>query len=144
MKNIRSKMKALEWTQHFPIITLWELSVAMDTKVPIRSGPKPNAAFPPTNYIDIDSLYIISVVHTPQLTFHGVEVNIQAAGFACIRLLIFLTFRLCLLVECEVLIYTSYFWNIRLMMVANIYFFLLWFNVPVVQLKYRYDWPTGC
>ena len=30
-----------------PIITLWELSVAMDTRVPIRSGPKPNAAFPP-------------------------------------------------------------------------------------------------
>ena len=47
MKKIRSKIKALEWTQHFPIITLWELSVAMDTRVPIRSGPKPNAAFPP-------------------------------------------------------------------------------------------------
>ena len=31
----------------FPIITLWELSVAMDTRVAIRSGPKPNAAFPP-------------------------------------------------------------------------------------------------
>ena len=35
MKKIRSKMKALERTQHFPIITLWELSVAMDTRVPI-------------------------------------------------------------------------------------------------------------
>ena len=45
----------------------------------------------------------LTVVHTPQLTFHDLEVNIQAAGFACIRLLIFLTFRLCLLVECEVL-----------------------------------------
>ena len=44
-----------------------------------------------------------TVVHTPQLTFHGLEVNIQTAGFACIRLWIFLTFRLCLLVECEVL-----------------------------------------
>ena len=31
----------------FPIITLWELSVAMDTRVPIRSGQNPNAAFPP-------------------------------------------------------------------------------------------------
>ena len=31
----------------FPIITLWELSAAMDTRVPIRSDPKPNAAFPP-------------------------------------------------------------------------------------------------
>ena len=48
MKKIRSKMKALEWSQHFPIITLWELSVAMDTRVLIRSGPKPNASFPPT------------------------------------------------------------------------------------------------
>ena len=48
MKKIRSKMKALEWSQHLPIITLWELSVAMDTRVPIRSGPKPNAAFPPS------------------------------------------------------------------------------------------------
>ena len=47
MKKIRSKMKALEWSQHFPNITLWELSVAMDTRVPIRSGPKPNEAFPP-------------------------------------------------------------------------------------------------
>ena len=42
-KNL-SKMKELEWSQGFPIITLWELSVAMETKVLIRSGPKPNAA----------------------------------------------------------------------------------------------------
>ena len=32
----------------FPIITLWELSVAMDTRVLIRSCPKHNAIFPPT------------------------------------------------------------------------------------------------
>ena len=32
-------------TRFSPIITLWDLSVAMDTRVPIRSGPKPNAAF---------------------------------------------------------------------------------------------------
>ena len=31
----------------FPIITQWELSVAMETRVLIRSGPKPNATFPP-------------------------------------------------------------------------------------------------
>ena len=31
----------------FPIVSLWELSVAMETRVPIRPGPKPNAAFPP-------------------------------------------------------------------------------------------------
>ena len=47
MKKIRSNMKALECSQHFPIITLWELVVAIDTRVPIRSSPKPNVAFPP-------------------------------------------------------------------------------------------------
>ena len=35
------------FTTFSPIITLWELSVAMDTRLLIRSGPKPNAAFPP-------------------------------------------------------------------------------------------------
>ena len=30
----------------FPIVSLWELSVAMETRVPIRPGPKPNATFP--------------------------------------------------------------------------------------------------
>ena len=28
------------------IITLWELSVAMETRVPVRSGQKPNAVNP--------------------------------------------------------------------------------------------------
>ena len=31
----------------FPIVSLWELSVAMETRVLIRSGPKPNTTFPP-------------------------------------------------------------------------------------------------
>ena len=31
----------------FPIITLWELSVAMETRVLILSGSKPTEAFPP-------------------------------------------------------------------------------------------------
>ena len=30
-------MKELEWSQSFPITTLWELSVAMETRVLIRS-----------------------------------------------------------------------------------------------------------
>ena len=30
----------------FPIISQWELSVAMETRVFIRSAPKPYAAFP--------------------------------------------------------------------------------------------------
>ena len=45
MKKIRSKMKVLEWSQAVPIITLWELFVAMETRVSIRSGQKPIAAF---------------------------------------------------------------------------------------------------
>ena len=50
MKKIRSKMKALESKSGhniFPIITLWELFVAMETRVPILPGPKPNAINPP-------------------------------------------------------------------------------------------------
>ena len=35
-------------TTFLTIITPWELSVAMDNRVQIRSGPKPNASFPPT------------------------------------------------------------------------------------------------
>ena len=40
MKKIRPKIKLLE-------CSLWEISVAMETRVLIRSGPKPNAAFTP-------------------------------------------------------------------------------------------------
>ena len=31
----------------FPIVSLWELSVAMEARVLIRPGPKPNTTFPP-------------------------------------------------------------------------------------------------
>ena len=31
----------------FPIVSLWELSVAMETRILIRPGPKPNTTFPP-------------------------------------------------------------------------------------------------
>ena len=31
----------------FPIVSLWELSFAMETRVLIRPGPKPNTTFPP-------------------------------------------------------------------------------------------------
>ena len=43
-------MEELECSQDFPIITLWELSVAMETRVLIQSGPKPNAANPPPQW----------------------------------------------------------------------------------------------
>ena len=35
-------------TTFSPIITLWELFVAMETRVPILPGPKPNAINPPS------------------------------------------------------------------------------------------------
>ena len=31
----------------FPIVSIWKLSVAMETRVLIRPGPKPNTTFPP-------------------------------------------------------------------------------------------------
>ena len=47
MFSLPASMKALECSQHFPHYIHMGLSVAMDTRVSIRSGPKPNAAFPP-------------------------------------------------------------------------------------------------
>ena len=41
------KMKALECSQHFPHYTLMGAIRTMETRVPIRSGPKHNAALPP-------------------------------------------------------------------------------------------------
>ena len=41
------KMKALEWPQHSSL-TLWEVSVAMETRVVIRSDSNFYAAFPQT------------------------------------------------------------------------------------------------
>ena len=40
IKKNQSKMVELEWSQEFPIITLWELSVAIETRDLILSGPK--------------------------------------------------------------------------------------------------------
>ena len=52
IKKNQSKMKELEWSQGFPHynITLWELSDAMETRVLIRSGPKPNGVNPPPQW----------------------------------------------------------------------------------------------
>ena len=47
IKKIQLKMKELEWSQGFPYYNPMELSVAMETRVLIRSGPKPYAANPP-------------------------------------------------------------------------------------------------
>ena len=48
MKKIQSKMKALECSQLLPHFNPMGAIRAMDTRVLIRSGPKPNAAFPPS------------------------------------------------------------------------------------------------
>ena len=47
IKKNKSKMKELEWSQDFRLITLWELSVAMETRVLIRS-PKTHCSQSPT------------------------------------------------------------------------------------------------
>ena len=46
IKKIQLKMKNCSGHKVFPIITLWEQSAAMETRVLIRSGPKPYAANP--------------------------------------------------------------------------------------------------
>ena len=44
-----NKDVARVFTTFSPItLYIWELSLAMETPVPIRSGPKPNSVFPPT------------------------------------------------------------------------------------------------
>ena len=46
IKMNKLKLKELEWSQDFPHYNLWELSVAMETRVLIQSYPKPNAVDP--------------------------------------------------------------------------------------------------
>ena len=51
MKRIGWKNCEKKWRHRFSQLQpLWELSVAMETRVLIRSDPKPNAAFPPTQW----------------------------------------------------------------------------------------------
>ena len=47
IKKNESKIEELKWSQDFPLINQWELSVAMETRVLIRSSPKPDAVNPP-------------------------------------------------------------------------------------------------
>ena len=48
MKRTDEKQPRKSGDTVFSIITIWELSVAIETRVLIRSGPKPDAAFPQT------------------------------------------------------------------------------------------------
>ena len=69
IKTNQSKMNNLEWSQDFPhYITLWELSVAMETRVLFRSGPKPNAANPPPQWFSRWNL--ITICHLVSEIFH--------------------------------------------------------------------------
>ena len=45
MMKIQSKMKLLEWPQHFPHYN--SMGAIMETRVLLRPGPKPNAISPP-------------------------------------------------------------------------------------------------
>ena len=40
----------------FPIVSLWELSVAMETSVLIPPGPKPSTTFPPPQRCSLDKI----------------------------------------------------------------------------------------
>ena len=46
LKRIRLKTTEKRWRPHFPLISQWRFSVAMETRVLIQSAPKPYAAFP--------------------------------------------------------------------------------------------------
>ena len=51
MKKIQSTLKFLEWPQHFPNYNSMG-AVAMETRVLIRPGPKPNATSPPHTHLN--------------------------------------------------------------------------------------------
>ena len=66
-------MKELEWSQDFPIITLWELSVAMEARVLIRSYPKPNAINPPPEWCFWWNLKVIGQLVSEIFMFESVD-----------------------------------------------------------------------
>ena len=70
-------MKALEWSQDFPIITLWELSVSMETRVLSRSGPKPNAANPPSQWCSRWNLIMIRQLVSEISMFESVDPRME-------------------------------------------------------------------
>ena len=73
IKKNKSKKTELEWSKIFPIITLWELSVAMETRVLIRSYPKPNAVNPPPQWCTWWNLIMIGQLVSEIFTFESVD-----------------------------------------------------------------------
>ena len=70
MKNRREKVE----TPFSSITTLWELSVAMETRVLIRSDLKPNAAFPPTQWCFRWNLVVINPFISEIFMFESLKV----------------------------------------------------------------------
>ena len=73
IKKNQSKMKELEWSKIFPIITLWELSVAMETRVLIRSSRKPNTINPPPQWCSWWNLIMIGQLVSEIIMFESVD-----------------------------------------------------------------------
>ena len=57
----------------FPIIIQWELSVAMETRVLIRSGPKPNAINPLPQWCSKCNLILIGQLVSEMFMFESVN-----------------------------------------------------------------------
>ena len=57
----------------FPIVSLWELSVAMETRGLIRPGPKPNATFPLPQWCFRSNLISIGLVVLEIFKFENVN-----------------------------------------------------------------------
>ena len=57
----------------FPIVSLWDLSVAMETTILIQSAPKPNAINPPTQLWFTSNLIKISLLASEIFFFEIVD-----------------------------------------------------------------------
>ena len=71
-------MKELEWSKDFPIITLWEIYVAMETRVLIRFYPKPNAVNPPPKWCSWWNLIMIGQLVSEIFMFESVNERTDA------------------------------------------------------------------
>ena len=73
IRRTNQKWRSLSGHKVFPIITLWELSVARETRVLIRSGPKPNGVDPPPQWCFWWNLITISQLISDLFMFESVD-----------------------------------------------------------------------
>ena len=81
IKKIQSKMKELEWTQGFPHYNHMGatcVSVAMEIRVLIRSGPKPYAANPSHHWCCRWNLFLIGRLVSEIFMFESVDARTDA------------------------------------------------------------------